>query len=88
MVACIRRRWKSWATTRWKWTALATLSAGWVTVTRSSPWTHTIDTVGIGNINNWERDPYQGYEDDAVISVAAAPTRRAAWPPPPTAPRS
>ena len=26
-----------------------------------------IDTVGIGNINNWEADPYQGYEDDAVI---------------------
>ena len=26
-----------------------------------------IDTVGIGNIENWEADPYQGYEDDAVI---------------------
>ena len=26
-----------------------------------------IDTVGIGNINNWEADPYQGYEDDDVI---------------------
>ena len=26
-----------------------------------------IDTVGIGNINNWEADPYKGYEDDAVI---------------------
>ena len=26
-----------------------------------------IDTVGIGNINNWTHDPYQGYEDDAVI---------------------
>ena len=26
-----------------------------------------IDTVGIGNLDNWERDPYQGYEDDAVI---------------------
>ncbi len=26
-----------------------------------------IDTVGIGNRNNWTQDPYQGYEDDAVI---------------------
>ena len=26
-----------------------------------------IDTVGIGNINNWTNDPYQGYEDDEVI---------------------
>ena len=26
-----------------------------------------IDTVGIGNINNWTEDPYKGYEDDAVI---------------------
>ncbi len=26
-----------------------------------------IDTVGVGNIENWEADPYQGYEDDAVI---------------------
>ena len=26
-----------------------------------------IDTVGIGNINNWTHDPYQGYEDDEVI---------------------
>ena len=26
-----------------------------------------IDTVGIGNINNWTDDPYKGYEDDAVI---------------------
>ncbi len=26
-----------------------------------------IDTVGIGNINNWEADPYQGYEDEEVI---------------------
>ena len=22
-----------------------------------------IDTVGIGNIDNWDADPYQGYED-------------------------
>ena len=26
-----------------------------------------IDTVGIGNRANWEADPYQGYETDAVI---------------------
>ena len=26
-----------------------------------------IDTVGIGNINNWEQDPYQGYETDDII---------------------
>ncbi len=26
-----------------------------------------IDTVGIGNIDNWEADPYKGYEDDDII---------------------
>ncbi|MDO4478267.1 MAG: YgeY family selenium metabolism-linked hydrolase [Lachnospiraceae bacterium] len=26
-----------------------------------------IDTVGIGNIENWEEDPYKGYEKDGVI---------------------
>ena len=26
-----------------------------------------IDTVGIGNINNWEADPYQGYETEDII---------------------
>ncbi len=26
-----------------------------------------IDTVGIGNIANWEEDPYQGYETDSII---------------------
>ncbi len=26
-----------------------------------------IDTVGIGNINNWEHDPYKGYETDDII---------------------
>ncbi len=26
-----------------------------------------IDTVGIGNIDNWEHDPYQGYETDEII---------------------
>lgn len=26
-----------------------------------------IDTVGVGNIDNWECDPYKGYEDDEII---------------------
>ncbi len=26
-----------------------------------------IDTVGVGNIENWTHDPYTGYEDDVVI---------------------
>ena len=26
-----------------------------------------IDTVGTGNMDNWKADPYQGYEDEAVI---------------------
>ena len=26
-----------------------------------------IDTVGIGNIDNWEADPYKGYETDDII---------------------
>lgn len=26
-----------------------------------------IDTVGIGNRENWSHDPYQGYEDDEII---------------------
>lgn len=26
-----------------------------------------IDTVGIGNMNNWEKDPYKGYETDTII---------------------
>ena len=26
-----------------------------------------IDTVGIGNIANWEQDPYEGYETDDII---------------------
>jgi len=26
-----------------------------------------IDTVGVGDINNWSYDPYKGYEDDEVI---------------------
>ena len=26
-----------------------------------------IDTVGIGNINNWNFDPYEGYENETEI---------------------
>src|SRR5471032_1309110 len=26
-----------------------------------------IDTVGIGNIENWKYDPYQGFEDSEII---------------------
>ncbi|MBC2711906.1 MAG: YgeY family selenium metabolism-linked hydrolase [Desulfosarcina sp.] len=26
-----------------------------------------IDTVGVGNLDNWDFDPYQGFEDDEVI---------------------
>ena len=26
-----------------------------------------IDTVGVGNAANWERDPYEGYETEDVI---------------------
>lgn len=47
-----------------------------------------IDTVGIGNIENWKFDPYEGYENDTDIGGGAAPTRRAASSPPSTAPGS
>ncbi|MCP3873810.1 MAG: YgeY family selenium metabolism-linked hydrolase [Desulfobacteraceae bacterium] len=26
-----------------------------------------IDTVGVGNLSNWDYDPYEGYEDDEII---------------------
>jgi len=26
-----------------------------------------IDTVGVGNMDNWEYDPYEGFEDDEII---------------------
>ncbi|MGB7921523.1 MAG: YgeY family selenium metabolism-linked hydrolase [Desulfobacterales bacterium] len=26
-----------------------------------------VDTVGVGNIENWEHDPYQGFEDEEII---------------------
>ncbi len=47
-----------------------------------------IDTVGIGNIENWDADPYRATRPTRSSTAAAAPTRRAAWLPPPTARRS
>lgn len=47
-----------------------------------------IDTVGIGNINNWEADPYKAMRPTTSSMAGAAPIRRAAWPLPCTAPRS
>ena len=31
-----------------------------------------IDTVGVGNKDNWEFDPYEGYEDDEIIGGRGA----------------
>ncbi|MCP4291100.1 MAG: YgeY family selenium metabolism-linked hydrolase, partial [bacterium] len=31
-----------------------------------------IDTVGVGNMDNWDFDPYEGYEDDEVIGGRGA----------------
>ena len=31
-----------------------------------------VDTVGVGNMENWEFDPYQGFEDDEVIGGRGA----------------
>ncbi len=47
-----------------------------------------IDTVGIGNLDNWTPTPTRATRPMTSSTAAAAPTRRAAWPPPPTAPRS
>ncbi len=44
-----------------------------------------IDTVGIGNIENWDADPYRAMRPTTSSTAAAVPTRRAAWLPPPTA---
>ncbi len=37
-----------------------------------------IDTVGIGNIDNWTADPYKGYEDDEVIYGRGGAIKQAA----------
>ena len=37
-----------------------------------------IDTVGIGNRDNWTFDPYEGYETDRRLAAAARPTSWAA----------
>ena len=36
-----------------------------------------IDTVGIGNIDNWNFDPYEGYENETEIGGRAYPTSAA-----------
>ncbi len=38
-----------------------------------------IDTVGIGNINNWEADPYEATRLTRSSTAAAVPTRKAVW---------
>lgn len=40
-----------------------------------------IDTVGIGNIKNWNFDPYEGMETDELIGGRGASDQRAEWPP-------
>lgn len=47
-----------------------------------------VDTVGIGNRDNWEATPIRATKPTISSTAAAAPIRRAAWPPPPTAPGS
>ena len=53
--------------TRWSSTSWATSSAGWASGDKIIAVDSHIDTVGIGNIENWEADPYQGYETDDII---------------------
>ncbi len=38
-----------------------------------------IDTVGVGNMDNWEFDPYQGMEDDEIIGGVVLLIRKAVW---------
>ncbi len=38
-----------------------------------------IDTVGIGNIKNWDFDPYEGMETDELIGGRGTSTVKAAW---------
>ena len=38
-----------------------------------------IDTVGIGNIENWDADPTRATRPTRSSTAAAAPTRRVAW---------
>ena len=47
-----------------------------------------IDTVGIGNINNWTHAPTKAMRMTRSSTAAAVPTRKAAWLPLPTALRS
>ena len=47
-----------------------------------------IDTVGIGNRDNWTFDPYEGYETETEIGAVAFPTSAAVSYPQYTALRS
>ncbi len=38
-----------------------------------------IDTVGIGNIKNWDFNPYEGMETDELIGGRGTSNRKAAW---------
>lgn len=38
-----------------------------------------IDTVGIGNIKNWDFDPYEGMETDELIGGRGTSDQKAAW---------
>lgn len=38
-----------------------------------------IDTVGIGNKNLWDVDPYHGFEDDEIIIDRGTSDQKAAW---------
>ena len=60
-------RWTSWATTAPASTASAAPSATWATVRKLICFDGHIDTVGVGNIDNWKFDPFEGFEDDELI---------------------
>ncbi|WP_234400177.1 hypothetical protein [Shewanella marina] len=38
-----------------------------------------IDTVGVGNMDNWTFDPYLGMEDDEIIGGVVHQTKKAVW---------
>ena len=59
-------RWRSSATPAPGSTGSAAPSATWATA-RPDRLRRPIDTVGVGNINNWNFDPFEGMEDDEVV---------------------
>ncbi len=46
-----------------------------------------IDTVGIGNSDNWDSDPYEGYETDQLIGGRGGSDQEGGIAPRPTLPR-